>query len=205
MIKSIVFDLGGVIFTSDGVSYEGREKFAEDFSLDKESLHKFWFERKEKMITGRLSEDDYLKELISANKLEIPLEEFKKNLRSRNILDKKMIEVLRLLKKKYKLFALTNDVKEWIDYRIKEFNLEKYFELIVSSSDVGYGKPDIRIYRELIKIINISPKDILFVDNREENLKPAEGLGMKTYHFRDSSEFIKWLEEENILEFKLSS
>src|SRR3989344_5144315 len=168
MVKAIVFDLGGVVFIGDGVSYKGRERLAKELNIDIEKFHDFWFERKEDMITGKLSEDDYFKEFLSLFNISIGLENFKKDIRKRNVIDKKMVDLLLLLKEKYSLYALTNDVKEWVEYRIKKFDLNKYFHLIVTSHGTGLAKPDKRIYEELIKQIDINAKELVFVDDRIE-------------------------------------
>ena len=118
---------------------------------------------------------------------------------TKNIIDESMLEILTLLKQKYLLFALTNDIKEWILHRINTFNLKTYFNLIISSSDIGFAKPDKRMYHYLITQLNLPPEEILFIDNREENLKPAEGLGMKTFQFKNREEFKKWLISEKII------
>ncbi len=199
MIKAIVFDLGGVVFKSDGWSYETRERLAQELKIDSKTLQDFWFERKDKMITGKMSEADYLKEFLSVSQIPLPVDKFKDLIRSQNSIDEKMVNILIQLKKKYALSALTNDVKEWIDYRIKTFNLDAYFNFILSSSDVGLAKPNIKIYEHLIEKLDLEPESVVYIDNREENLQPAANLGMKTFHFTTTEDFIKWLKIENIL------
>ena len=46
MLKAIVFDLGGVIFSSNAASYEGREKLARQIGIEPSKLQEFWFEQK---------------------------------------------------------------------------------------------------------------------------------------------------------------
>ena len=198
-IKGFIFDLGGVIFKDDGVSYEGREKLSEELGIDKEKFHRFWFDRKDKMTTGKLSEDEYLREFIKLYNLKISLKDLKRSIRSKNKIDEEMIKFILFLKEKYRLFALTNDVKEWIEYRIERFSLNRYFEKIISSSDVGFAKPEKEIYEIMIEETGIASKNLVFVDNREENLLPAERLGMLTYYFKDGKSFERWLKEKKLI------
>ena len=199
MFKAIVFDLGGVIFSSNATSYEGREKLAKILNIEPKKLQDFWFEKKEKLITGKLSEEDYLRGLILSHKLSRSLEELKKIIRDSDIINKEMINILLELKKKYVLLALTNDVNEWLSYKINKFCLRNYFEAIISSSDIGLVKPDKNIYEYTLKKINLSPKEIIFVDDREENVKSAMELGIKSFHFTNTDDFIIWLRNEKIL------
>lgn len=199
MIKAIVFDLGGVVFTSDGGSYETREKLAEDLGIDVESLHNVWFKYKNDLVKGKMSEQAYLESVIENIELNETLDELKKIIRDYNIIDDSMVELLLDLKNKYHLFALTNDIKEWIEYRINNFKLNHYFEKIISSCDVGMQKPDLDIYEHLLKEIQFKPEEVIFIDNREENLAPAEKLGIKTHHFKSKQELELWLQSEKII------
>ncbi len=199
MIKAIVFDLGGVVFKSDTGSFETREVLAEELNIEADKLHNFWFKRKEAMITGKMSEDRYFTDLIRELHLKISLEEIKKLIRSYNIIDENMENIIYSLKKKYSIFALTNDVAEWIDFRIKNFKLNDSFNFIISSSDLGLAKPDPKIYKYLVKRLNLNPEEIIFIDNREENIEPALRLGIKAFHFTTPDNFRNWLKSEKIL------
>ena len=198
-VKAIVFDLGGVIFTSDGWSYETRERLAKELNINSRILQDFWFERRDKMITGKMTEDEYLKEFLTKTKMTISLDKMKEFIRSNNIIDNEMLDLLKQLKKNYPVFALTNDVSEWLEYRINKFNLNQYFDLIISSSDVGLAKPDVAMYECLLEKLNLKPEEIVFIDNRKENIVAAVNLGIKSFHFTNREKFQEWLKEEKIL------
>ncbi|MDO8460028.1 MAG: HAD family phosphatase [Nanoarchaeota archaeon] len=198
MIKAIIFDLGGVLFFSDGGSYEGREKLAEKLGVDKKKLHDIWFKRKDLLITGKMSEEEFLKEVIKISATPLSLNHLKRSIRELNEIDNPMSEVLKKLKKNYFLAALNNEVKEWNEYRIDKFELNSYFKLIVSSCDVGVAKPDHQIYKILLDKIKIPADNLVFIDNREENLLPAKELGIKTHHFKNKELLLEWFKENNI-------
>jgi putative hydrolase of the HAD superfamily len=191
-IKSIVFDLGGVIFLSDGGSYEGREKLAKRIKADKEKLHELWFKDKENLITGKMSEKEFLKKVLKLSRDEISLNDLREIIREENKIDDEMVELLKKLNQKYFLVILNNEIKEWNEYRIKKFKLKDHFRLIVSSCDVGFAKPTPEIYKILLNRLNMLPGEIIFIDNRLENLVPAENLGIKTHLFKDKEELINW-------------
>lgn len=199
MLKAIVFDLGGVIFSSNATSYEGREKLARQIGIEPSKLQEFWFERREQIIIGKISEDGFFGELISTHQLPISLQEIKDIIRDSDVINQEMLTILAGLKNHFQLFALTNDVKEWIEYRINKFNLKKYFEMILSSSEIGLAKPDPKIYNYLFQKTDLNAKDIIFVDDRIENVNAAESLGIKSFHFTNAKEFKIWLEKENTL------
>ena len=109
-----------------------------------------------------------------------------------------MLDLLKKLKENNFLVALNNEVKEWNEHRISKFKLKKYFELIISSCDVGVAKPEREIYEILLDKIKISPEEIIFIDNREENLIPAKNLGIKTHLFKSKKLLVNWLREKGI-------
>ena len=199
MEKTIVFDLGGVVFFLDGSSYKGREKMADSLGLDKEKLHKIWFEKKDLLVTGKMDEEEFLKEIVKISEKPISLEDIKIKIRENNIVNEEMLSLLRKLKENNLLVALNNEIKEWNEYRISKFKLNDYFESIISSCDVGVAKPDIKIYEILLDKLKKSPEDVIFIDNREENLIPAEKLGIKTHLFKSKEILVDWLKENNNL------
>ncbi len=198
MIKAIVFDLGGVVFSSDGGTYEGREKLAKILSIDSEKLHKLWFEYKKDLMHGKMPEEIYLKKIISEFNINISLDELKEIIRNMNYINLNIVDLLKSLKKSYIIAALNNEVKEWNDYRIEKFNLRDYFSFIVSSCNVGLSKPDIKIYSILLNILNFNAEEIIFIDDRPENLIPAEKLGIKIIHFKGEQKLLKELSEFNV-------
>lgn len=61
--------------------------------------------------------------------------------------------------------------------------LNRYFNYVLFSCELGYGKPDNRIYRELLRLSEVKPSEILFVgDNKYQDCdKPLE-LGFRAVH-----------------------
>ena len=59
-----------------------------------------------------------------------------------------------------------------------------YFDATIFSDEVGYGKPDTRIFLTTAKMLRLQPRDILHVgDNIENDVRGAQRAGMKTLLF----------------------
>jgi HAD superfamily hydrolase (TIGR01549 family) len=59
-----------------------------------------------------------------------------------------------------------------------------YFDETIFSDEVGYGKPDKRIYQTAAKRLGLQPSEILHVgDNIENDVRAAQDAGMKTLLF----------------------
>ena len=94
-----------------------------------------------------------------------------------------MFNLIIKLKKNYKLSALANTAKEWFDFKRQKFDLDKYFDVIVTSGYTNIAKPDSKIYEIILNKLNANAEDCLFIDDKEKYLSPAKSIGMKTILF----------------------
>ena len=62
-----------------------------------------------------------------------------------------------------------------------------YFKGFVISGDVGSRKPDPAIYHCLINQVEAKPSDMVFVDDKTENLETALRLGFDTILYSPAS------------------
>ena len=93
-------------------------------------------------------------------------------------LDKDFCETAQQLQRKYNLALLSNDISEWSVHLRRKFNLDQFFKTVIISGDVGYRKPNPKIYEFLLTRINAPAGDCLFFDDRVKNLFPAQELGI---------------------------
>ena len=59
----------------------------------------------------------------------------------------------------------------------------RFFERILVSGELRMLKPEPEIYRHAADELGIDPRRIVFVDNREENVRGAEAVGMTGHVF----------------------
>ena len=85
----------------------------------------------------------------------------------------------------FKLWYLSNWGK-WHCEAVMEsgaFDFLKYFDGGIFSYQVGYQKPDKRIYQEFFKKFNINPETACFYDDNIENIEAGRRLGMAGIEF----------------------
>jgi putative hydrolase of the HAD superfamily len=73
--------------------------------------------------------------------------------------------------------------------------LDKLFDDVVISADVGLHKPDPAIYRLSCERLGVEPADAVFVDDLRENIDGAEAVGMVGVLHREPEATVKQLEE----------
>jgi len=95
-----------------------------------------------------------------------------------------MLDVLAKLKEYYKLGIAANQPKKTIKY-LEENGILQYFDSRLTSEEIGYSKPDIRMFQKVLEDIGVEPVEALMVGDRLDNdIIPAKGIGMKTVHFK---------------------
>ncbi|MGB6943323.1 MAG: HAD family phosphatase [Bryobacteraceae bacterium] len=60
------------------------------------------------------------------------------------------------------------------------------FDARVFSCDLGVCKPEAEMYRECLLALAVHPSEVLFLDDREANVRAAEALGLHAILFTDA-------------------
>lgn len=91
-------------------------------------------------------------------------------------------EVCALLKQRYKLVAVTNGIKAVQDSRINRSGLNKYFDAIIISEEVGVSKPHPQIFEYALKAINHEDKETVLMigDSMKADILGAHKAGIDT-------------------------
>jgi len=207
MVKAIVFDVGGVLEIGDykkpvrGHQLIGVHEYISkklNISIDT------WFDAIDstyaKAIEGTVSKEKTISTIsknleVSKNKLrKLIIEAYKKNFNT----NQELYNIAKKLKKQNYQISILSD--QW--YFSKEALISekrtKMFNPVMVSCDLGIRKPNPKIYKLLLKRLKLKPDAVLFIDNREWNLKPAKELGIKTILFKDNKQLIKSLEKLGI-------
>lgn len=188
-IKNIIFDLGGVIIN---LSVDATVKrFSKLTGLREDVLHQKLLKSElfKEHETGRVSDADFrnqvrtvlgiictdteIDESWNAMLLDIPVER---------------IELLKFLKKRYRLFLLSN-TNEIHLLRFTKTLLElqgnptfdSLFEKVYYSHRMSMRKPDKEIFEFVLNENNLVAEQTLFLDDNADNLDGAGSVGIQTF------------------------
>ena len=207
-IKSIIFDVGGVLQL-------GKYSWLAFRRHRSTSIHKFmarkfhinldqWFDSIDtayaEAIEGKISKQKALS--IMAKDLQT----------SPKYLEKLFIIAYRkYFKRNDKLFDLAFNLKKkgyQISILSDQWHVSKEalmlpkdtrrFNASIVSCDVGLRKPNLKIYKLALRKLRVSPEDSVFIDNQKWNITPAKKLGMKTILFRKNKQTIRELKNLGI-------
>ena len=94
------------------------------------------------------------------------------------------IETLNYLKERYQLHIITNGFKEVQAVKMEKSNLNHFFDLILTSEEVGVKKPDQKIFLEAMKLTKASRKESIMIgDNLMVDIVGARRVGMDQVYF----------------------
>jgi putative hydrolase of the HAD superfamily len=68
------------------------------------------------------------------------------------------------------------------------------FDHVVESAKIGLRKPDPRIYQMMVEMLQVDPKNCVYLDDLGINLKPARAMGMTTIKVVSGKQAIAELE-----------
>ena len=180
-IKAILFDIGNVVIDEPGG--ESREILAKKFGIDEKAFKEFAMRNLKFSLKGKLHYNDFFKKLLKETKVKAnPKDLVKEWIKAREKIskpNKKVIALLKPLSKKYKIASLTNST--FLNDKAKQRKqIYKLFPMNFISCRLGYMKPEKEIYQIAIKRLKLKPEQILFIDDREEKIKAAKKLKLKT-------------------------
>jgi putative hydrolase of the HAD superfamily len=68
-----------------------------------------------------------------------------------------------------------------------------FFSKVFVSFEIGFMKPDLRAYSSVVEKLQVAPSEIVFVDDKEENVEAAEKIGMHGIVFKNAVQLKKEL------------
>ncbi|MEM4230640.1 MAG: HAD-IA family hydrolase, partial [Candidatus Pacearchaeota archaeon] len=94
---------------------------------------------------------------------------------------KGVVNVLKKLKKKYKLAIISDAPRVNAWSRLLAMKIDKFFDVVVTKSDVKVQKPSSKIFNVALKKLKVKPSEAIMVGDRiERDIKGARALGIKT-------------------------
>ena len=189
MIKNLLLDMGGVILN---VNYQ---KVIDTFkSYGIENFDKVYCQAKQVEIIdlfeeGRCSAEEFRDGVRKLLDKDLTDEQIDKAWFSMILeIPKDVIQLLGLLKLKYRLFLFSNTNVLHIEYLKKEFERQLGFDLFgcvfdkaFFSNEIHHRKPHPESFSFVLNQAGIKPEETLFIDDSKQHLEGAEKVGLNTY------------------------
>jgi glucose-1-phosphatase len=197
-VRNIIFDLGGVIMNID---YEGAIAalknigllHLDEISRQSERIHLF-----EKFETGAISSQSFRQGIQELCRVKISDTDFD-NAWNTMLVDipLKRYQLLKKLKKDYKIFLLSNTNEIHLDFLFgyveKNYSLnslEQLFEKTYYSCRMHLRKPEIEIYEAVLKDSRLNASETLFIDDFQLNIDGSVRAGIQGFCLENNVDII---------------
>jgi HAD superfamily hydrolase (TIGR01509 family) len=182
--KCILFDLGG-IFVPDNTLLLN-EEMAGYLGIPKEEMVTAWHDALPELFTGRIKiidfyESRYGSRFDSNVLLQMHLDNYARGFH----INPQMLDLVKKLNRKYTTACLTNTEIEIAELNSR-MKLYEPFHYKFLSTEMGMRKPDKDIFIAAVQKLNASYEDIIFIDDKEENINTGALLGFKTILFENA-------------------
>ena len=178
----IIFDLSEVIISG----LKGSERqISHELSLAEDVVAKALVgEGFDELLHGRLSEEEYLTDLISHHGWHIS------SLRLMEIIRRNfhevvpgMDEILKRLSERFSLVLLSDHAREWILYIEANYDFFNLFLRRFYSFELNSTKIQSSTFVTVLEKLGVGPALCLFIDDNERNIEAARSVGIRAIRF----------------------
>lgn len=199
-IQVVLFDVGGVLLTN-GWDHEERATVLKHFLVDPAAYQQRHEPADDEWEKGLITAEQFLKRTVFFEHRSFTAAEFLDRMKAQSrLLDHGAMGVLSKLRAAgdVKLAILNNEGRELNDYRIAKFGLTQYFDAFLSSCYLGLRKPDQKIFRVALEVLQANAAETVFIDDREENCSAAASLGIHAIQYSDPRQLSHELSEVGV-------
>lgn len=192
----LILDFGGVLTTPllpAVLAFEKREGLPEGACITALYLDEEGTRRTRRLETGAITQAEW--NIHAAKSLGVPAE----NLMGRIFADLRpetavIAAAAAARRAGIKVGILSNSVglNPWNLY--DGYDLDELYDAVLISEQHGIRKPDPAAFELMSKMLGMPAESCVFVDDTEQYLAPAAGLGLTTVHAKDPQETIARLE-----------
>jgi len=189
MIRSVISDLGKVLISFDNSIFYN--KIAEHTPFDAQEIAarvNVHSDIGQAFDTGRITPRGFYEQAREALQSALSYEDFFAMYNDVFSLNPSVVDTLNRLKPTYRMVMLSNTDVMRFGFIKDRFPEALLFDEYVLSYEVGYIKPDPRIYQIAVDKAEVSPNECLFIDDRRENIEAARQRGIQTIHFLEGAD-----------------
>lgn len=188
MIKTIIFDIGGVLIDSER-SFDGiYEEFAAAIGAPPEKMVKLHNQYLDRMLYGKVTAAQFFAVIKKKFHAKGDLKKIWIGVAMKRItLNKELLRTIDALRAHYPIALLSNvsQIRSFVDER---FDLYSHFDHKFVSYKLKMQKPSKRIFAYALRKLKVKPEEALFIDDKEANLRPARELGIKCIQFNNNAQ-----------------
>jgi epoxide hydrolase-like predicted phosphatase len=195
-VKAVVFDIGGVLEYTPTLGVI--EKWEEKLGLKKgemnERLHEVWRGGSIGTISTEAEVHQKISEIMGLDAAVVS--EFMEDtwVEYLGTLNGELADYFRSLRPRYQTAIISNSFVGAREREHAAYGFGSICDFIIYSHEVGFSKPDPRIYQMTWERLGVQPGEMIFLDDREGAIEAANALGIKGVLFQDNAQAIAEIE-----------
>jgi len=174
VIKAIIFDFFDTIAADFYRVWLERNRFARTGEF---------LEIAQEIDAGSIELEEYYARLSKLSA--IPANAIRQEFETETQLNYGMLELIDQLRENYRIALVTNSPQGLVRKILRSNDLEKYFDEVVISGEVGFVKPDPEVFRIALKKLDVDPAEAIFIDDLESYLEGAKEAGITGILFKE--------------------
>jgi len=182
MVKVVVFDLGGVLYTYDHCKL--MDDISGELGVSEPKISIAWRKFIIEYEYGNISENEFWSFLLKELGLECDSQILHDIVIGHFQPIDKSLELLKSLRGRYILGLVTNQTS-WIYELNDKYKFRKYFDIVLASNEVGLRKPQREIFDLFVEKSKVNPREIIFIDDSLGYKKSVEATEMNFIHFKN--------------------
>jgi len=194
-IKAFVFDCGGVLLRDGDIS--AYQEWEAELGLKPGDLReKLWEGEPWKSAEcGKLTDAQFWTQigthfgLTDAEQVATLREQFWNTW----VVDEQVLSLVDRIREKYRVAMLSNSTDALKDLLENRYHVADRFEIIVNSARLGIAKPNQAIYKKVLRQLDLKANEVVFIDDRAENIAAAAAMGIHVIWFVHANELERQL------------
>jgi putative hydrolase of the HAD superfamily len=174
----IVSDLGNVLIPFDyGIVIKRLNQIESGLGDNFYAYYKQHYELHRKFERGEIPENEFISKLLKVVQNKVDNETICRFYSEIFTVNDKVVELLPLLKKNYRLVLLSNTNSIHMRYGWGDYKFLSNFEKLILSHEVKAVKPEEAIYRAVEKYTGLPSEEHIFIDDIPEYIEGAKKCG----------------------------
>lgn len=180
MIKAIIFDCFGVLIT------DALEAIVAEIRHIQPDIARQIVDTVQAASRGYISRQQSTAQV--AELLGISTEAYINKIRFGEVKNQALLDSIVKLRRHYKTAILSNISSGGLAVRFSSDELNRYFDAVVGSGDIGYAKPAAQAYEIVADKLSVRMEECIFIDDREDYCSGAVSVGMKAVLYRSNKQ-----------------